>query len=83
MKTVKSLAKWFALGVCSSCLTTANAQQPTFTDMTEMARRLEAAEQRIIDLEARRLPVLEASHTFNAAWQDDDADDALSGALRR
>ena len=83
MKTVRSLTRWFALGICGSCLTAAHADQPTFTDMTEMARRLEAAEQRIIDLEARRLPVIEASHTLNTAWQDDDEDEARNSLADR
>ena len=53
-------------------------RQPAITDMTEMARRLEAAEQRIIDLEAHRLPAVETTSALTNRWQDDHDDDGLA-----
>jgi phosphate-selective porin OprO/OprP len=78
----RTLSRWFALGICSCGLSSVQAQSPDSMEMTEMARRLEAAERRIVELEARRLPAVEAVQIFNTDWQgaEDPAASEETGA---
>ena len=66
------------VGISSCWLTVAHAEEPAVSETTEISRRLEEAEQRIGDLEARRLPAVGVSHTLNTAWNQDDAEDSLA-----
>jgi phosphate-selective porin OprO/OprP len=79
---VRTLFRWLVLGVCCCSPGIVQAQQPDATEVTEMSRRLEAAERRIAELEARRLPAVEGNEMFNVAWQDagDDAGAEEAGA---